>query len=187
MKTTIQTAQFRDPMEAAIYVRVPNGDRSRSGVSEEAQVELAEAYLRSRKLRGSHVFREEGVSASTPLASRPAGARLLELVEAGVVKHIVAMNLDRLFRSAEDALRMTHKWARQGVTLHLLDSDGRAMDTSADRPYSDRRGQRDPLTNPGEPAHSPDQVYLRKHRLNGPKRISGPGNFVALTCSARKE
>jgi DNA invertase Pin-like site-specific DNA recombinase len=77
------------------------------------------------------VFREEGVSASTPLASRPAGARLLELVKAGVVKHIVAMNLDRLFRSAEDALRMTHKWGRRGVTLYLLDADGRAMDTSS--------------------------------------------------------
>jgi DNA invertase Pin-like site-specific DNA recombinase len=131
MKTTTQADQFRDPMEAAVYVRVSNCEQSRSGVSEEAQVELAEAYRRSRNLRGSHVFREEGVSASTPLASRPAGARLLELVKAGVVKHIVAMNLDRLFRSAEDALRMTHKWDRQGVTLHLVDADGRAMDTSS--------------------------------------------------------
>jgi len=47
------------------------------------------------------------------------------------VKHIVAMNLDRLFRSAEDALRMTHKWDRQEVTLHLVDADGRAMDSSS--------------------------------------------------------
>ncbi len=131
MKTTIQTAQFRDPKEAAIYVRVSAYEQSRSGVSEEAQVKRAKAYLRSRKLRGSHVFREEGVRVSTPLASRPAGARLLKLVEVGVVKHSVAMNLGRLFRSAGDALCMTRNWDRQGVTLHLLDVDGRAMETGS--------------------------------------------------------
>jgi len=82
MKTTTQADQFRDPVEAAIYVRVSNREQSRSGVSEEARSNWLKPMLRSRNLRGSHVFREEGVSASTPLASRPAGTQLLKLVKA---------------------------------------------------------------------------------------------------------
>lgn len=56
---------------------------------------------------------------------------MLELVRKGKVKRIVAMKLDRLFRSAEDALRMTREWDRQGVALHFMDAGGQATDTSS--------------------------------------------------------
>lgn len=118
-------------MEAAVYVRVSTEEQATFGVSVDAQIERAENYLKSQGLKCSQVYREEGVSAAKPLEDRPAGALMLERVREGKVKRIVAMKLDRLFRSAEDALRMTREWDKQGVALHLMDAGGQAMDTSS--------------------------------------------------------
>jgi len=118
-------------MEAAVYVRVSTQEQATFGVSVEAQIERAENYLKSQGLTCSQVYREEGASAAKPLEDRPAGALMLERVREGKVKRIVAMKLDRLFRSAEDALHMTREWDRQAVALHLMDAGGQPMDTSS--------------------------------------------------------
>lgn len=41
------------------------------------------------------------------------------------------MKLDRLFRDAEDCLRQTREWDKAGITLHLLDLGGQAVNTSS--------------------------------------------------------
>jgi resolvase-like protein len=51
------------------------------------------------------VFVERGVSGSVPLAVRPEGAAMLATLQAGDV--VVSPKLDRVFRSALDALQQT--------------------------------------------------------------------------------
>jgi DNA invertase Pin-like site-specific DNA recombinase len=62
------------------------------------------------------------VSGSTPLAERPEGRRLLEVVGKGDV--VITAKLDRMFRSAADALVTLEEFKDQGVALHMIDLGG---------------------------------------------------------------
>jgi putative DNA-invertase from lambdoid prophage Rac len=64
-------------------------------------------------------FVDKGVSGSTPLAFRPQGKEMLEAAEKNDV--IVASKMDRLFRSAIDALATAEDLKKRGVELVLLD------------------------------------------------------------------
>jgi putative DNA-invertase from lambdoid prophage Rac len=57
-----------------------------------------------------------------PIAERPAGGRLLSRLKKGDV--VIAPKLDRLFRSALDALQVVEDLKKRGVSLHLLDLGG---------------------------------------------------------------
>jgi len=59
------------------------------------------------------------VSGSIPLGERPNGGRMLECLAAGDV--IVASKLDRMFRTALDALQMAEEFKRRKVDLILYD------------------------------------------------------------------
>src|SRR5215217_127358 len=67
-------------------------------------------------------FIEAGVSGSVPLAERPEGQRLLAVVKPGDV--IVTPKLDRMFRSASDALGTLEELKDQGIGLHMIDLGG---------------------------------------------------------------
>jgi DNA invertase Pin-like site-specific DNA recombinase len=73
------------------------------------------------------IYREEGVSAKAPLRKRPQGIKAVEALKRG--RHIIAVKLDRLFRNAADALQQTQEWDRAGVSLHIIDLAGTAIDT----------------------------------------------------------
>lgn len=62
---------------------------------------------------------DAGVSGSVPLADRPAGKRLLE--DAGPGDVIVASKLDRLFRSASDALSTLERLRARKIDVILID------------------------------------------------------------------
>lgn len=118
-------------MEAAVcYVRVSTEEQVRGGVSLEAQEDRLTAYCNMVGLEVVAVIREEGVSGAKPLASRPGGERLLQLLAEKKAAHVVALKLDRLFRDAEDALRQTKAWDRSGVALHLVDMGGQTLNTA---------------------------------------------------------
>ncbi len=68
------------------------------------------------------VFVERGVSGSVPLVQRPEGARLWAGLRRGDT--VVAAKLDRLFRSALDALQAVEDLKTRGVSLVLLDLGG---------------------------------------------------------------
>lgn len=76
-------------------------------------------------MRGAHnaydvlVFTDPGVSGATPLAERPAGRDLL--AQAGRDDVVVASKLDRMFRSALDALQVAKGLKAKGIDLVLLD------------------------------------------------------------------
>jgi len=57
--------------------------------------------------------------APTPLYQRPEGQKMLAHVQKGDV--IVASKLDRIFRSASDALSTIERWRRKGIDLVICD------------------------------------------------------------------
>jgi putative DNA-invertase from lambdoid prophage Rac len=68
------------------------------------------------------VIVEEGVSGSVPVADRPKGGALFAALRKGDV--VIAPKLDRLFRSALDALTVVEDMHKRGVSLCLLDLGG---------------------------------------------------------------
>src|ERR1700757_3141870 len=68
------------------------------------------------------IFVERGVSGSKPEGERPEGARLLAGLKAGDV--VITPKLDRMFRSALDALDVLGRLKDRGVSLHMIDLGG---------------------------------------------------------------
>ena len=119
-------------MDSAVcYLRVSTQEQAIHGVSLEAQNERLQAYCLLQQLEIARVFREEGISASKPLETRPQGKEMINLLARKGIGHIVALKLDRLFRNAEDALYHTRRWDSQGLTLHLVDMGGQSLNTSS--------------------------------------------------------
>lgn len=111
------------------YVRVSTEEQATGGVSLAAQEERIRAYCVLAGLDLAEIVREEGVSGAKPLGERPAGSSMLPKIGRRGARHIVALKLDRLFRSAVDALEQTQRWDNADVTLHLVDMGGQAINT----------------------------------------------------------
>ena len=119
---TAMQADKRTGMAAYGYIRVSTGRQAEEGESLGQQERQLAGYALQHGWALREVFREEGVSGSVPLGERPAGARLLAALRPGDA--LAAARLDRVFRSALDALRMVEEFRRRGVALHLLDLGG---------------------------------------------------------------
>jgi len=118
-----------NPFKAAVYVRVSAGEQARNASPLDEQIERILAYLRAVRLDCAEIFRDERVPGCRPLHRRPAAARMLRMIRGGEVSHVVALRLDRLFGSAEEAVDTSLGWKRQGVSLHLLDVAGQVLNT----------------------------------------------------------
>ena len=116
---------------AVAYVRVSTQEQALEGVSLAAQEEKVRAYCTLAGLELVRVYREEGVSASKPLANRPEGATMINALKKREAQHVVALKLDRLFRDAIDALTKTKEWDKTSISLHLVDMGGQALNTSS--------------------------------------------------------
>ena len=116
---------------AVLYTRVSTEEQSVNGVSLEDQKERLLSYCKMKGLEPVHIIQEKGVSAAKPLATRPGGQELLQIVKKGDVEHVIALKLDRLFRDAADALNVTQTWDKDGVALHLVDMGGQAINTAS--------------------------------------------------------
>ena len=102
------------------YGRVSTDEQAREGVSLDVQEERIRSYCAAVGLTLTRFHREEGVSGGKELAVRPLGRALVESAEAGKVRHVVALKLDRLFRDAADCLNQTKSWDKAGVALHVV-------------------------------------------------------------------
>lgn len=74
------------------------------------------------------VYVDPGVSASIPLRLRPDGKRLLEDAKSGDT--IIASKLDRMFRSAADALNMVEIFKEKNINLVLFDLGSEPINSS---------------------------------------------------------
>ena len=117
--------------DAVLYIRVSTSDQAENGVSLDAQAERLTAYAASCGLSVVSVLREEAISGTVPLAERPKGAILVRMLKNGEAHHVVSLKLDRLFRSAVDALQTTAEWDKKGMALHLVDMGGQSLNTGS--------------------------------------------------------
>jgi DNA invertase Pin-like site-specific DNA recombinase len=68
------------------------------------------------------LFVDAAVSGSVPIEDRPEGARMLARLKPG--DQVITVKLDRMFRSARDALNTLDSLKKRGVSLHMLDMGG---------------------------------------------------------------
>jgi len=116
-------------MNAVAYIRVSTEEQAREGVSLADQERRIQEYAQFKGLTVTQFFRDEGVSAKVPLNERPEGVKLLATIEPEEgPKTVLATKLDRMFRSALDCLSNIDNWQKQGVTFHLIDLGGNAVD-----------------------------------------------------------
>lgn len=104
------------------YCRVSTAAQASEGESLAVQRRQLEGWAHMQGQRLDAAFVERGVSGSVPLVQRPEGARLWAGLRRGDT--VVAAKLDRLFRSALDALQAVEELKGRSVALVLLDLGG---------------------------------------------------------------
>jgi putative DNA-invertase from lambdoid prophage Rac len=104
------------------YCRVSTLKQASEGESLDVQRRQIEGYAHMHGLTLANVLIEEGVSGSVPVEERPTGGQLFAKLQRGDI--VIAAKLDRLFRSALDALKVVESLRDRGVKLHLLDLGG---------------------------------------------------------------
>jgi putative DNA-invertase from lambdoid prophage Rac len=104
------------------YARVSTVKQVDEGESLDVQQRTIAGYALMHGLTVDHVFVERGVSGSKPLADRPQGADLLAAIRPGDT--VITPKLDRMFRSALDALAVLGDLKERGIALHMIDLGG---------------------------------------------------------------
>jgi DNA invertase Pin-like site-specific DNA recombinase len=127
---TISRQRSRSPKAAAPlrghftygYARVSTLEQADEGESLSVQQRQLTGYAQMNGLHIERTFIERGVSGAKPLAERPQGAALLATLKPGDV--VITAKLDRMFRSALDALGVLGQLKENGVSLHMIDLGG---------------------------------------------------------------
>jgi putative DNA-invertase from lambdoid prophage Rac len=104
------------------YVRVSTSRQAEDGESLDVQQRTIAGYAMMHGMTVDQAFIEGGVSGSVPLADRPQGKALLATLKNGDV--VITAKLDRMFRSALDALGVLADLKARGVSLHMIDLGG---------------------------------------------------------------
>jgi putative DNA-invertase from lambdoid prophage Rac len=104
------------------YARVSTGQQVREGDSLPAQQRKIDGYAQILGTKVDRLFVERGVSGSKPLRERPEGAALLAVLAPGDT--VITTKLDRMFRSAADALNVLDGIKANGIALHMIDLGG---------------------------------------------------------------
>jgi DNA invertase Pin-like site-specific DNA recombinase len=118
------TRQLRPPSESVQpraygYAGVSTDQQRDSGISLDEQQRKIEARCIENGWNLERVYVDAGVSGSTPLSRRAEGAKLLRAVQPGDV--VIAAKMDRMFRSALDALQTIADFKKRRISLWLLD------------------------------------------------------------------
>jgi putative DNA-invertase from lambdoid prophage Rac len=104
------------------YAQVATQAQASEGESLEVQRRQLEGWAHMQGMALTRMFVERGISGSIPVADRPEGGTLWRQLQPGDA--VVATKLDRLFRSALDALQTVEDLKRRRVSLVLLDLGG---------------------------------------------------------------
>jgi DNA invertase Pin-like site-specific DNA recombinase len=104
------------------YARVSTDRQADEGESLGTQQRTIEGYAMMQGMTLAGIFVERGASGSKPLGERPEGARLLAMLQPGDA--VITPKLDRMFRSALDALDVLGRLQRRGINLHMIDLGG---------------------------------------------------------------
>jgi putative DNA-invertase from lambdoid prophage Rac len=104
------------------YARVSTLQQANEGESLDVQKRQIEGYCSMQGWMLQRMYVERGVSGSIAVAERPVGAKLWAGLRKGDT--VIAAKLDRLFRSALDALQTVERIKEMGVSLVLIDLGG---------------------------------------------------------------
>ena len=104
------------------YCRVSTGRQADDGQSLDVQQRQIEGYAAMRDLSVDHYYVDRGVSGSKALIDRPQGAELLNVLQDGDT--VICSKLDRLFRSALNALDVLDQFRKRNISLHCIDLGG---------------------------------------------------------------
>ena len=100
------------------YVRVSTDRQADEGQSLGAQQRVIQGYAMQQGWTVDEIFVECGVSGSTPLAERPQGQRLLTRLAVGDI--VIIPKLDRMFRSALNALEVLQQLRAEGASYDTI-------------------------------------------------------------------
>ena len=104
------------------YCRVSTDRQADEGESLDVQRRKLEGYAMQQGWTLDRVFVERGVSGSRQLDEWAEGQKLLAALQPGDV--VVTSKLDRMFRSALDALRVLDDLKCRDISLHMIDLGG---------------------------------------------------------------
>jgi putative DNA-invertase from lambdoid prophage Rac len=104
------------------YARVSTVLQADEGQSLDVQERTIAGYALMHGMKIDQTFVERGVSGSKPLSERPQGAALLAAIKSGDT--VITPKLDRMFRSALDALGVLADLKKRGIALHMIDLGG---------------------------------------------------------------
>ncbi len=106
--------------KAAIYARVSTDDQADKGYSLPSQLDGCRQYIDQLGYSIVAEFKEDN-SGAIPVADRPQGKRLAEMVKFREVDAVVVHQVDRLSRDIVDLLATVRNWLRAGVEVYALD------------------------------------------------------------------
>lgn len=106
--------------KAAIYARVSTDDQADKGYSLPSQLDGCRQYIDQLGYSIVVEFKEDN-SGAIPVADRPQGKRLAEMVRFREVDAVVVHQVDRLSRDIVDLLATVRNWLRAGVEVYALD------------------------------------------------------------------
>lgn len=104
------------------YTRVSTVEQAEDGHSLETQRRMIEGQAQILGKTVDQIFTDRAVSGGRSLDKRPQGQVMLETLHRGDT--VIATKLDRMFRSASDAIQMLEQFKDRGVSLFLLDLGG---------------------------------------------------------------
>jgi len=126
-------AKQKQAEQCVLYIRVSSTRQAEDGVSIEAQIARGKLHAQYMNflLPDENIFIDEGVSATTPLWSRPAGKQMREYIAKQKIKQIIAYRMDRLFRRTVDCLSTVEELDDDGVSIQFCESGGQPLDLSS--------------------------------------------------------
>ena len=104
------------------YCRVSTDRQADEGESLGVQERQINGWCLMNGETVAQMFVERGVSGSVPIGKRPEGSKLMGLAHKGDT--IVTPRLDRLFRSALDALQTVEHAQKKGIRIVVIDGLG---------------------------------------------------------------
>ena len=122
MATRKLTTPITDVQRAFGYARCSTDQQRDSGIGLDEQQRKIEGRCLENGWDLEGIYVDAGISGSTPLNRRPEGVRLLHAVQAGDT--VIVAKMDRMFRSALDALQTIESFKKRRISLWLLDLGG---------------------------------------------------------------
>lgn len=101
---------MKEVKRAAGYIRVSTVEQSLKGLSIETQIAEIEAYAKQHGMKLEGMYIDRGITARKSLEKRTDFMRMMKDVEAGKIKHIIVLRLDRFFRNVYDYHKMMNEY-----------------------------------------------------------------------------